>query len=118
MQYGNPEPMWSQAARVAGHDKRHPGGEPARPRGAEGPRRPTGGGRAPLMPRGAPAGAEAGKATCTFFPCPGFSAPRATPPSRWGGTPPRLTGWWTYTGTTSVPATLPVLDTVNAAVTV
>ena len=29
-----------------------------------------------------------------------------------------LTGWCTYTGTTSVPARLPVLDTVKVAVTV
>jgi hypothetical protein len=29
MQYGKPQPMCAQAARGAGHRKRHPGGEPA-----------------------------------------------------------------------------------------
>src|SRR5207245_1876117 len=62
------------------------------------------------------ASAEAGKATCTVLVCPGFSVTRANPTSRWGGTTTTLTGWCTYTGTTSVPATLPVLDTVNVAV--
>jgi hypothetical protein len=49
MQYGNPEPMWSQAARVAGHDKRHPGGEPGRPRGADGSRRGVSSGQNPFF---------------------------------------------------------------------
>ena len=70
------------------------------------------------MSPGVTASAEAGKATCTVFVCPGFSATRANPTSRWGGTTTTLTGWCTYTGTTSVPATLPVLDTVNVAVSV
>src|SRR5215475_14289096 len=58
------------------------------------------------------------KATCTVLVCPGLSVTLANPTSRWFGTVTRLTGWCTYTGTTSVPATLPVLDTVKVAVIV
>ena len=56
--------------------------------------------------------------TCTVLDCPGSSVTRVKPASRWFGTSTTLTGWWTYTGTMSVPARLPVFDTVNLAVTV
>jgi hypothetical protein len=50
--------------------------------------------------------------------CPGSSVTRVNPASRCSGTSTALTGWWTYTGTMSVPARLPVFATVNVAVTV
>jgi hypothetical protein len=40
------------------------------------------------------------------------------PTSRLGGASTSLTGWCTYTGTTVVPARLPVFATVKVAVTV
>src|SRR5262249_59732628 len=70
------------------------------------------------MSPGVTASCETRKATFTVLVCPGASVTRVNPTSRWFGTTTALTGWWTYTGTTSVPATLPVLDTVNLAVTV
>src|SRR5262249_1477239 len=70
------------------------------------------------MSPGVTASCETRKATFTVLVCPGASVTRVNPTSRWFGTTTALTGWWTYTGTTSVPATLPVLDTMNLAGTV
>ncbi len=70
------------------------------------------------MSPGVTARAETGKVTWTVFDCPGSRVTRVNPTSRWFGTSTALTGWWTYTGTMSVPARLPVLATVKLAVTV
>src|SRR5262245_5688693 len=70
------------------------------------------------MSPGVTASAETRKETFTVLDCPGSSVTRANPTSLWFGTTIALTGWCTYTGTTSVPARLPVLDTVKVAVTV
>src|SRR5260370_39486654 len=70
------------------------------------------------MSPGVTASTETGKDTCTVLDCPGSRVTRVNPASRWSGTSTALTGWWTYTGTMSVPARPPELDTVNVAVTV
>src|SRR5215469_831630 len=70
------------------------------------------------MSPGVTASTETGKETLTVFDWPGFRVTRVNPASRWFGTVTRLTGWWTNTGTMSVPATLPVFCTVKVAVTV
>src|SRR5260370_35526461 len=68
------------------------------------------------MSPGVTARTETGNDTCTVLDCPGSRVTRVNPASRWSGTSTALTGWWTYTGTMSVPARLPVLATVNVPV--
>jgi hypothetical protein len=70
------------------------------------------------MSPGVTASSETGNETFTAFDCPASRLTLAKPTSLWGGTTTALTGWWTYTGTMSVPARLPVFDTVNVVFTV
>ena len=64
------------------------------------------------------ASADVGKLIVTVCEAPALSVTRANPTSRWGGSAAALSGWATYSGTTSVPSRLPVLATVSVAVTV
>ena len=64
------------------------------------------------------ASSATGNETCMVFDCPGVRSTRVKPTSLLGGAITALTGWCTYTGTMFVPARLPVLVTVNVAVTV
>src|SRR6266545_2221889 len=70
------------------------------------------------MSPGVTASDDTGNETWTVCDWPGSSVTRAKPPSRCGGTSTGLTGWRTRTGTTATPCRLPVLVTVNVAVTV
>ena len=61
---------------------------------------------------------ETGNETCTVWDSPAASSILVQPTSRCGGASTVLTGWCTYTGTTVVPARVPVFETVNVAVSV
>ena len=62
------------------------------------------------------ASSETGNDTFSVFDWPAASWTLAQPTSRCGGATSTLTGWWTYTGTTAVPALDPVFVTVKIAV--
>src|SRR6266487_2136011 len=70
------------------------------------------------MSPGVTASLETGNETCTVCDAPASRVTLAKPTSRRGGATTSLTGCCTYTGTTVVPARLPVLATVNATTTV
>src|SRR5581483_4498228 len=67
---------------------------------------------------GVTASTDTGNDRCTTVDCPLLSVTRVNAASRCGGTTTSLTGWCTYTGTTSVPARPPVLVTVTDTSTV
>src|SRR5690348_14560591 len=69
------------------------------------------------MSPGVTASSDTGNVTCTVCDWPGSSVILDQPTSRLGGTRTSLTGWLTYTGTTSAPARAPVFVTSNVAVT-
>src|SRR5690349_9343350 len=66
---------------------------------------------------GVTASSLTGNDRCSVLAWPGSRLTRAKVTSRCGGTTTSLTGWCTYTGTTSVPERLPVLVTVTVTST-
>src|SRR5262249_60689633 len=64
------------------------------------------------------ASCDTGKVILTVLDCPGSRSTLVNPTSLLGGAITPLSGWWTYSGTMSVPARFPVLVTVRLAVTV
>ena len=70
------------------------------------------------MSPGVTASSETANVTWTTRDSPAFRFTRANPRSRLGGAITSLTGWCTYTGTTVVPARLPVFLTVTVTSTV
>jgi hypothetical protein len=69
------------------------------------------------MSPGVTASLETGNETWTVCDAPAASSTLAKPTSRCGGATTSLVGWCTYTGTTSAPARLPVLASVNVTLT-